>query len=160
MSPKINKSIYKFEVKRFYIGEMEESYHIDTPDSVTTFLKSIDIHNSPVEHLVVLILDPKNNIKGYYTVSQGLIDRSHCHPREVFRVAIIQGASKLIIAHNHPSGDCTPSRQDYNVTEVLAKAGELLGIKVLDHIVVGEKNGVYTDFSMRNHGTFPIIGNE
>ena len=90
------------------------------------------------EHFVVFILDVRNRVLGYTVAGQGGIDTCPVDPRAVFRSAVIIGASAIIVAHNHPSGDPTPSVEDRTVTERLRKAGELLGIQVLDHVVLGE----------------------
>ena len=89
------------------------------------------------ECFVLLVLDVKNTITGHCFISKGLLDRAHVHAREVFRPAIINGSAKIIIAHNHPSGDIEPSKQDREVTTTLCEAGELLGIELVDHLIVG-----------------------
>jgi len=91
------------------------------------------------EHFYVLMLDTKNNIIGEQLVSKGILDASIVHPREIFKPAIKNSASKIILVHNHPSGDATPSREDEEMTERLMKGGEELGINVLDHIVIGRE---------------------
>ena len=87
----------------------------------------------------VLVLDTKNCVVACKKVSLGTLNSSLVHPREVFRLAIKESASSVILVHNHPSGDCTPSKEDRRVTTQLQEAGELVGIKVLDHVIVGEK---------------------
>jgi len=77
-------------------------------------------------------------------VSIGSLDASIVHPREVYKVAILANSSSIIVCHNHPSGDPTPSREDINVTKMLKEAGELLGIPVLDHIIVGSEGAYYS----------------
>ena len=72
----------------------------------------------------------------------GTLDASLIHPREVFKPAIIEASSSIVLSHNHPSGDTTPSKEDQAVTERLTQAGELLGIEVLDHIIYGDTTGV------------------
>jgi DNA repair protein RadC len=90
------------------------------------------------EHFYVLLLDTKNNLIGEpVLITKGILDASIIHPREVFKPAIKNSASKIILVHNHPSGDATPSGEDLEITEKLMKAGEEIGIIVLDHIVVG-----------------------
>ena len=90
------------------------------------------------EHFVVLLLDRKNKIIGINTVSIGSLTASICHPREVFKAAILSNAAAVICGHNHPSGDPTPSPEDKAMTTRLVEAGTLLGIQVLDHIVIGD----------------------
>ena len=92
----------------------------------------------PQERLVTLLLDQRNRVQEIHIIYQGTINQSPCRPAEVLRDAVIQSASGLIIAHNHPSGDPTPSPEDISVTRDIADAGKLLDIQVLDHIVIGQ----------------------
>ncbi len=96
-----------------------------------------ELAKSPNEKFVVLALDTKHKFIGMHVVTEGTLDASLVHPREVFRVPIILNAASVLLVHNHPSGDVTPSREDFAVTERLKKAGEIVGIQVLDHIVCG-----------------------
>ena len=89
------------------------------------------------ECFVVLILNTRRKVKGHYLVSIGTMDTILVHPREVFRTAIVASASALILMHNHPSGEAQPSEADVKVTRDLIRAGQLLKIEVLDHVVVG-----------------------
>lgn len=89
------------------------------------------------EFFIIIMLDSKNKIIKDEIVSVGTLNSSLVHPREVFKSAIKESANSIILVHNHPSGDATPSDEDMEITERLIKAGELLNIKVLDHIVVG-----------------------
>lgn len=97
------------------------------------------IVNEEQEHLVVLLLDTKSNIKKTVVVSKGTINSSLVHPREVFKIAIRESAYSIIIGHNHPTGDPTPSPEDIEVTRVLSEVGKTIGIELLDHIIVGSK---------------------
>ncbi len=97
-----------------------------------------------------MILNTRRRIKGHYLVSVGTMDTILCHPREVFRLAIMASASAIVIAHNHPSGEPTPSEADIKITRDLIRAGQLLKIEVLDHIVIG--NPKHT--SLRELGYF------
>ena len=89
-----------------------------------------------VEVFRVLLLDARHRLIRKVTVSKGTISASIVHPREVFRPAIVASAAAMIVVHNHPSGDPEPSRDDVELTKRLVRAGELLGIPVLDHLVV------------------------
>jgi DNA repair protein RadC len=91
------------------------------------------------EQFVVLVLDGKNRIVGFNVVSVGSLTAALVHPREVFKAAVLSNAAALILAHNHPSGDPTPSTEDRALTSRLRQAGELLGIRVLDHVVLGDE---------------------
>ncbi len=93
--------------------------------------------NLPQEHFVIVLLDSKNRILRDHIVSKGSLTGSMAHPREVFQQAIRHAASGVILMHNHPSGDASPSREDKDVTDRLKEAGEILGIRVLDHVVLG-----------------------
>lgn len=100
------------------------------------------------EHFLVLLLDGRNRILRELQISQGTLNASLVHPREVFRSAVQEAAAALVLVHNHPSGDPTPSGEDFVVTRRLVEAGELLGVRVVDHVVVAER-GFY---SFREHG--------
>jgi DNA repair protein RadC len=90
------------------------------------------------EHFLVVLLDGRHRVMRSETVSRGTLTASLVHPREVFRPAIREAAAAIALVHNHPSGDPTPSREDREITARLARAGELLGIPVVDHVVVAE----------------------
>ena len=92
----------------------------------------------PHEEFLVVFLDAKNSPVGYQVVSVGSLTLSIVHPREAFKAAVCMSAAAVIFSHNHPSGDPTPSQEDRALTKRLVSAGELLGIRVLDHIVMGE----------------------
>ncbi len=96
------------------------------------------------EHFVVLLLDRKNRVIGLNTVSVGSLSASIVHPREVYKPAILSNAAALIFGHNHPSGDPAPSPEDRVLTTRLVKAGKLLGIQVLDHIIIGNEPSYYS----------------
>ena len=96
-----------------------------------------DIAQSAQEAFVVIDVNAKNNVIDKRLVSLGLLDASLVHPREVFRGAITNNAAAVIVCHNHPSGDPTPSSEDVRSTRQLVDAGKVLAIKVLDHVVIG-----------------------
>lgn len=100
------------------------------------------------EHFYILCLDTRNRVSVKKQVSQGNLDSSIVHPREVFKDAIASLASSVIFVHNHPSGDLEPSSDDINLTKRLVEAGDLLGIPVLDHIIVSDRG--YTSMKSRN----------
>jgi len=100
------------------------------------------------EEMLAVLLDAKHKIIGLHTVSIGSMSLSIVHPRETFKAAIVSNCAALILAHNHPSGDPTPSQEDRTLTARLKQAGEIIGIPVLDHVVVGD--GRYHSFS--DHG--------
>ena len=86
----------------------------------------------------ILTLDTKNNVNGVFEVSRGSLNSSIVHPREVFKRAFLQNASTIILVHNHPSGECEPSHEDIVLTNRLEECGKILGVKILDHIILGE----------------------
>ncbi len=94
------------------------------------------------EHFAALYLNARNALIARETISIGSLNASLVHPREVFHPAVRELAASIILAHNHPSGDVTPSREDVELTRRLVKAGELMGVEVLDHIVVGGRRFV------------------
>lgn len=126
----------------------------DTPEQAAAYwrlhVKEHPYFNPECECFVVLILNTRRRIRGHYLVSIGTMDTILVHPREVFRLAVMASASALVLVHNHPSGDPTPSEADIKVTRDLIRAGQLLKIEVLDHIVVGEPNHI----SLRSLGLF------
>ena len=91
------------------------------------------------EVLKVILLNTKNAPIMVKTVSEGTLNSSLIHPREVFKEAIKESANSIILVHNHPSGDCSPSDEDLEITEKLVKIGEEMGIKVLDHVIIGKE---------------------
>jgi DNA repair protein RadC len=103
------------------------------------------VRNLRHEVFTIVLLDAKNTILREATVSEGTLTHSLVHPREVFQLAIRESAAALILLHNHPSGDPTPSQEDRLLTSRLISAGHLLGIRVLDHLVLGD--GRYVSFA-------------
>ncbi|VBB39921.1 DNA repair protein RadC (modular protein) [uncultured Spirochaetota bacterium] len=102
------------------------------------------------EHFLVLTLDGAHKPIRIHTVTKGLVNRTVIHPREVFRVAIKDNAVAIIVAHNHPSGNMEPSKEDIDITERLLSAGEIVGIPILDHMIIGK----YGSYSFIEHGHF------
>jgi len=93
--------------------------------------------NEPQEHFIALLLNAKNRVMKEVLVSVGSLTTSIVHPREVFAPAIKERAASIIVLHNHPSGDPSPSREDIDITKRLKEAGELIGVQVLDHVIIG-----------------------
>ena len=103
------------------------------------------LEDSPVEEFHVAVLDSQHRLERDITVTRGLLNSSLVHPREVFREAIAERAAAIILVHNHPSGDPTPSPDDRAVTEQLVQAGKVLDIPVQDHVIIGR--GRYISFA-------------
>ena len=124
----------------------ETMQQCDSPEQAAAYWNAhIATHphfNPECECLAVIILNARRRIKGHYMVSIGTMDSVLCHPREVFRLAIMASAAAIIVLHSHPSGDPTPSTEDLERTLDLFRAGEILSIKVLDHIVVGNPHHI------------------
>lgn len=98
-----------------------------------------ELVNKKQEEFWILMLNNQNNIIAKQQISKGILDASILHSREVFKPAIKNSASKIILVHNHPSGNPEPSKEDIEITETLSRAGEELGIKILDHVIIGDK---------------------
>ncbi|WFA09518.1 JAB domain-containing protein [Tissierella sp. Yu-01] len=96
------------------------------------------------EQMIAISLDTKSQPTNVTVVSVGTLNASLCHPREMFKVAILSNANSIIISHNHPSGDTRPSNEDIKITERLAEIGNLMGIPIIDHIIAGEDGGYYS----------------
>lgn len=119
-------------------GKLEDLCKLDSPESIYQYLKE-SIGKEEKEHFVILFFDTKNKLITD-DVSTGTLNASLVHPREVFNKAIRNSASHVVVAHNHPSGDHTPSKEDIETTKRLIDAGNILGITLMDHIIVS-KNG-------------------
>lgn len=98
------------------------------------------IEESDREQLLVCCLDTKNQPTTINVVSVGNLNNSLVHPREMFKPAILSNSASIILFHNHPSGDPTPSKEDTNITERLKECGNILGIKLIDHIIIGDNS--------------------
>jgi DNA repair protein RadC len=114
---------------------------LKSPEDVAAEVRS-QLKGKKKEHFLVLCLDTRNRLINRKLVSMGSLDTSIVHPREVFKEAVSSCAASVIFAHNHPSGDPEPSKEDIELTKRLAKAGEILGIDVLDHIIVCDQGFV------------------
>ena len=131
---------------------MEDPNHkkgvpIKSPEEAVQSIRSM-LKGKKKEYFYLLCLDTRNRVTNVDQVSVGNLDSSIVHPREVFKTAVSCLASSVIFVHNHPSGDLEPSSEDINLTKRLMEAGELMGIPVLDHIIVCDKD--YTSLKSRN----------
>ena len=127
------------KVKQVWTDVVSEP--LTSPGEVLTYLDSLEIASSDREVFVVLHLDTRNRVVAHETTSIGSQNASLVHPREVFKAAILKGATSIILAHNHPSGDPAPSKDDIDLTHRLVEAGGLMGIDVLDHVIVAPPDG-------------------
>jgi len=115
----------------------EQPYAVRHAGDVVGLLRAF-LHDDPRERFAVVYLDTRHRPIAVHEAHVGTCDSSPVHPREVFGPAVSLAATAIVVAHNHPSGDPTPSANDRAVTERLRQAGELLGIAVLDHLVIGD----------------------
>ena len=133
---------YAYEVRCIVIRETgAEQKKTRTPEDIyNAWMNSVehaDWFCPDKECMVVFFLTTQNILRGFELVTMGLLDTCLVHPREIFRSAITAGASAIAIAHNHPSGDPTPSAEDVRITRQLIEAGKIIDIEVVDHIIVG-----------------------
>lgn len=133
---------------------------LDTPERAADYWRRhVTSHphfNPEVECLAVFLLNTRRRIRGHYLVSIGTMDTLLVHAREIYRLAVIGSAAAILVAHNHPSGDPTPSEADIRVTRDLIRAGQLLKVELLDHIILGRSSAERPrDFcSLRECGYF------
>ena len=131
------------KVSLVFEGSLEGRPCLTSTQDALAFFKGYwsDFPASDQEKFVVACLDTKHRVQCVVVVTVGTLDASLVHPREVFKPAFIEGSSAVILSHNHPSGNTSPSREDHEVTKRLTDAGTLLGIAVLDHIIYGDGTG-------------------
>ncbi len=134
-----------------------ESPLLDTPEKIANLLRE-ELHDFKVESCHVILLNSRNRLIRMEHIGTGTLNTLLIHPREVFRLAILHQAASLVLAHNHPSGDPSPSEADIRVTRDLVRAGQLLKIEVLDHVIMGSRSEERTvDFSsLRKLGHFYV----
>jgi len=123
--------------KRMYRKHSEGRYTIRSPEDAAAYLMT-DMASLNQEHFVALFLNVKNEVLHKQTIFIGSLNSSIVHPREVFREAVKRSAASIIVAHNHPSGNPSPSPEDIEVTKRLIEAGSIMGIEVLDHVIIGD----------------------
>jgi DNA repair protein RadC len=125
------------------VKEKASRYDIDneinSPSEVWKIATEIlHLHEMPEEVFSIITLSTKNKVTGLFKVSRGTVNLSIVHPREVFKRALLNNATSILLVHNHPSGDPKPSPEDIMVTKRLKNAGEFLGIQVVDHVIIGD----------------------
>ncbi|MGW7952357.1 RadC family protein [Staphylococcus xylosus] len=135
--------------ERMHSGSLEEKIQITSPQDVANFMMGKMEHLTQ-EKFIVLFLNSKNVIIKQKTIFIGTLNSSVIHPREIFSEAIKCASNAIVVLHNHPSGDTTPSKEDIRATNRLRKCGEILGIDLLDHIIIGD----HTYMSMVEDGYF------
>ena len=123
--------------KRLYQKHTEDRFTIRSPEDAAAYLMT-DMTSLNQEHFVVLFMNVKNEVLHKQTIFIGSLNSAIVHPREIFREAVKRSAASIICAHNHPSGNPSPSSEDIEVTKRLTDAGALMGIEVLDHVIIGD----------------------
>jgi len=138
-SVKALKITAMFEIFRRTSKLQKQGYNTQIRSAEDVFHYFIDaLQDQKREHFYALLLDTKNRIIKEELISLGTLNASLIHPREVFNPAIKASANAIILLHNHPSGEPKPSDEDERITKILSSAGELLGIKILDHVIIGK----------------------
>ncbi len=131
--------MYRAEVH--LVRENSLTFRVNSPADVYTLFRKRAL-SWPQERFFALHLDTLNHMISYEIITIGVVDASIVHPREVFRAAILANAAAILVAHNHPSGDPTPSPTDRELTRQLVEAGKILSIPVRDHVILGEERYV------------------
>jgi len=134
------------EIKLMLVREPRKTgiVTVNTPEDAAIYLEPLKHY--PEEHFVTLHMDVRHQVIGYHLVSHGTLSSSLVHPREVFKAALLANSHTILLAHNHPSGATHPSSEDLATTRQLLKAGALLGVSILDHVIVGDDL-----YSIREH---------
>ena len=134
----------RYSIKKTDAGEpVVVGRTLKSPKESAALLMSV-LENQPTEVFAILCLSTKHRVIAFHEVSRGTLDSTLVHPREVFKAALLANAAAIVVSHNHPSGDPSPTLEDLEVTTRLVAAGEILGIPVLNHIVIGD--GRYFSF--------------
>ena len=133
------KAVVELSKRLERVADESQKPAIKSSEDVANIVRS-RLKGKKKEHFLVLCLDTRNRLINYKPVSMGSLDTSIVHPREVFKEAISSNAASVIFVHNHPSGDPEPSKEDIELTKRPAKAGEIMGIEVLDHIIVCDRS--------------------
>ncbi len=142
--------LYHIELVRERMIPIEPRPAIHNSDDVVAILQE-ELLKADREKLVCVMLSAKNVVIGMDIVSIGTLTSSLASGREIFKAAILLNAAAIILSHNHPSGDAAPSREDIQLTDRISKAGEILGIRLLDHVIIAEQG----NYSFSNAGRLP-----
>lgn len=144
-----------FELGQRAVKEEIRKQDMTNPKVIYDYLAS-DLRFRPEENMVVLLLNAQRRLIRRCDVGRGTLTRVLTHPRNIFRDAIVYNACSIILAHNHPSGDPHPSKMDMELTETVRKSGEIIGIPLKDHVIVGaEGSGALPYYSFHSHGLLP-----
>ena len=130
---------YKLQCVKEKAAKYEMDKKVSEPRDAYKILNTVfDMENQSEEVLTMLALNTKNVVVGAFEVSRGSLNSSIVHPREIFKRALLVNAASIVVAHNHPSGDPSPSNEDINVTHRIKESGRIIGIELLDHIIIVE----------------------
>jgi len=142
----------RLKLIRENIGEYNSrEFNISSPQSVVEVMNNVfDFANDTVENFCCMFLDTKHKVIGLDVIGRGVVDGCLVSPRDVIQKALMVNASALIISHNHPSANTKPSNDDIAVTDRIRKACDIMGIRLLDHIIVGDTN--YNYYSFKEQG--------
>ena len=139
---------YVRELTLKYRARQGEAFDVaNAPDRAAQLIRRV-LPDNVREHFVALLVDSRNQVVGYYVAATGTSASCPVGVREIFQAAVVAGANALVVGHNHPTGNPSPSPEDLTVTQRLKQAGELLGIPILDHVIVGEAK----HYSLFDHG--------
>lgn len=142
MNTRLLKRHLKYKIPQIKLALLREPTQeplpkINTPSDLEQYVEPMKLLSE--EHFVALHLDARHQITGYHVVSHGTVSSSLVHPREVFKAALLSNAYTIVVAHNHPAGSTEPSEDDLATTKQLVAAGDMLGVKILDHLIVTYK---------------------
>lgn len=136
--------------KEVTLNYPDESFIITCPDDAADIAKRfMCVHEHTEEHMYMFCMNTKNRIVGIFEISHGNVNSSIVGSREIFQKALLANAVQIILVHNHPSGDPTPSKDDIFVTKKLKELGEFIGVPLVDHIIIGDRHA-----SLRELGYF------
>ena len=143
---------YRLVTHRWYVvrepGGPPSPKLLSEPSAVAELAKHL-VPDDDREHFWVIFVNTQNHFRAAHEVSSGTLSASLVHPREVFGPALREGAAAIILIHNHPSGDPTPSKEDMRLTQQLVDAGKLLDVRVLDHVIIGNGSGHWESLTQR-----------
>ena len=145
---------FSFNLSLPVVKEAKPGCKCNTPEQIAALLQ--DTAHLAQEAFTVVTLNRKYGVLDRHLITLGILDASLVHPREVFRPALLDGAAAIVISHNHPSSDPTPSAEDIRITRQLVEAGKILDIEVLDHVIIGRGERPY--LSLRESGLVSFSG--
>lgn len=145
----INLNKYSLRLVKEQGGRYDfENKKISSPETASRIIREVfEMEERAEEIFVMLTLDTKHQVTGLFLISQGTLNGTYVHPREIYKRALLNNAASIVIAHNHPSGDLTPSKEDIEITKRLYEVGKIIGIELLDHLILGSNS--FTSFKKK-----------